>query len=63
MGLAECIASVSVGIGICSWNGKSDWMLEVAASVVCAFDIPLGTLLLFISAWPHEFTDYGGELR
>ncbi|KAI5390423.1 hypothetical protein KIW84_075659 [Lathyrus oleraceus] len=63
MGLAECIASVSVGIGIYSWNGKSDWILEVAASVVCTFDIPLGTLLLFISAWPHEFTDYGGELR
>ncbi|KAI5396122.1 hypothetical protein KIW84_062356 [Lathyrus oleraceus] len=34
-----------------------------AASVVCAFDIPLEILLLFISALPHEFTDYGGKLR
>ncbi|PNY04748.1 tRNA/rRNA methyltransferase SpoU family protein [Trifolium pratense] len=38
-------------------------ILEAAASVVCAFDIPLETLLLFISALPREFTDCGGQLR
>lgn len=36
-------------------------ILEAAASVVCTFDIPLETLLLFISALPREFTDYGGK--
>ncbi|CAL5197917.1 unnamed protein product [Lathyrus oleraceus] len=110
MGLAECIASASAGIGILihartesftenlpveffpgmeSQTGKKELLdifryviesskqhfnpsyrlqvcgriLEAAASVVCAFDIPLETLLFFISALPHEFTDYGGKLR
>ncbi|CAI8609508.1 unnamed protein product [Vicia faba] len=110
MGLAECIASASAGIGIVihartesftgnlpvefvtgmeSQTGKKELLdifryviesskqhfnpsyrlqvcgriLEAAASVVCAFDISLETLLLFISALPHEFTDYGGKLR
>lgn len=35
-------------------------ILEAAVSVVCTFDIPLEILLLFISALPREFTDYGG---
>ncbi|XP_027919590.1 uncharacterized protein LOC114178088 isoform X2 [Vigna unguiculata] len=38
-------------------------ILEAAVCVVCAFDIPLEILLLFISALPKEFTDYGGQLR
>ncbi|CAL0331179.1 unnamed protein product [Lupinus luteus] len=38
-------------------------ILEAAVSVVCTFDIPLEILLLFISAFPREFTDYGGQLR
>ncbi|KAE9607417.1 putative tRNA (guanosine(18)-2'-O)-methyltransferase [Lupinus albus] len=40
-----------------------DKILEAAISVVCTFDIPLEILLLFISAFPREFTDYGGQLR
>lgn len=36
-------------------------ILEAAVYVVCAFDIPLEILLLFISALPKEFTDYGGK--
>jgi hypothetical protein len=28
--------------------------------VVCTFDIPVETVLLFISALPREFTDCGG---
>ncbi|KEH31617.1 putative tRNA (guanosine(18)-2'-O)-methyltransferase [Medicago truncatula] len=110
MGLAECIASASTGIGIlihASTESFTDTspvelvigmenqtvkkelldifryvvesskqhfnpsyrlqvcgrILEAAASVVCTFDIPLETLLLFISALPREFTDYGGQLR
>ncbi|CAJ2663943.1 unnamed protein product [Trifolium pratense] len=107
MGLAECIASASTGIGILIHartessfpvqlvNGMENQtdkkelldifryvvesskqhfnpsyrlqvcgrILEAAASVVCAFDIPLETLLLFISALPREFTDCGGQLR
>ncbi|MCH81797.1 hypothetical protein A2U01_0002589 [Trifolium medium] len=108
MGLAECIASASTGIGILIHartesstgtfpvelvNGMENQtdkkelldifryvvesskqhfnpsyrlqvcgrILEAAASVVCAFDIPLETLLLFISALPREFTDCGGK--
>ncbi|XP_020231256.1 uncharacterized protein LOC109811829 isoform X1 [Cajanus cajan] len=38
-------------------------ILEAAVCVVCPFDIPLEILLLFISALPKEFTDYGGQLR
>ncbi|KAL2573578.1 hypothetical protein AAZV13_17G136200 [Glycine max] len=38
-------------------------ILEAAVYVVCPFDIPLEILLLFISALPKEFTDYGGQLR
>ncbi|OIV94093.1 hypothetical protein TanjilG_05473 [Lupinus angustifolius] len=38
-------------------------ILEAVVSVVCTFDIPLEILLLFISAFPREFTDYGGQLR
>ncbi|XP_027337446.1 uncharacterized protein LOC113851166 [Abrus precatorius] len=38
-------------------------ILEAALYVVCPFDIPLEILLLFISALPREFTDYGGQLR
>lgn len=38
-------------------------ILEAAASVVCTFDIPVETVLLFISALPREFTDCGGQLR
>ncbi|KAL5183937.1 putative methyltransferase TARBP1 [Glycine soja] len=34
-------------------------ILEAAVYVVCPFDIPLEILLLFISALPKEFTDYG----
>ncbi|KHN01629.1 hypothetical protein glysoja_012940 [Glycine soja] len=36
-------------------------ILEAAVYVVCPFDIPLEILLLFISALPKEFTDYGGK--
>jgi len=36
-------------------------ILEAAVCVVCPFDIPLEILLLFISALPKEFTDYGGK--
>ncbi|KAK0586912.1 hypothetical protein LWI29_014296 [Acer saccharum] len=35
-------------------------VLEAAASLVCASDVPLEKLLHFISAVPREFTDYGG---
>ncbi|KAK4844740.1 hypothetical protein QYF36_023863 [Acer negundo] len=38
-------------------------VLEAAASLVCASDVPLEKLLHFISAVPREFTDYGGSLR
>ncbi|KAF7828486.1 putative methyltransferase TARBP1 [Senna tora] len=38
-------------------------ILEAAVSVVCANDIPLEILLVFISALPREFTDCGGPLR
>ncbi|KAK7262184.1 hypothetical protein RJT34_29746 [Clitoria ternatea] len=38
-------------------------ILEAAVCMVCSFDIPLEILLLFISALPREFTDYGGPLR
>ncbi|KAK7330831.1 hypothetical protein VNO77_25035 [Canavalia gladiata] len=38
-------------------------ILKAAVYVVCPFDIPLENLLLFISALPREFTDYGGQLR
>ncbi|KAL9326764.1 hypothetical protein ACSQ67_007409 [Phaseolus vulgaris] len=38
-------------------------ILEAAVCVMCPFDIPLEILLLFISALPKEFTDYGGQLR
>ncbi|KAK7386290.1 hypothetical protein VNO78_26419 [Psophocarpus tetragonolobus] len=38
-------------------------ILEASVYVVCPFDIPLEILLLFISALPKEFTDYGGQLR
>ncbi|KAL1371104.1 hypothetical protein HN51_001329 [Arachis hypogaea] len=38
-------------------------ILEAAVLVVCTFDIPLEILLLFLSAFPREFTDYGGQLR
>ncbi|KAK7251820.1 hypothetical protein RIF29_35366 [Crotalaria pallida] len=38
-------------------------ILEAAVSVVCTFDIPLEMILLFLSAFPREFTDYGGQLR
>ncbi|KAL5815078.1 hypothetical protein ACOSQ3_025873 [Xanthoceras sorbifolium] len=38
-------------------------VLEAAASLVCASDVPLEILLHFISAVPREFTDYGGSLR
>lgn len=31
------------------------------ASVVCTFDVPLETLLHFISSFPREFTDCGGK--
>lgn len=36
-------------------------VLEAAATVINAFDVPLESLLHFISAFPREFTDYGGE--
>lgn len=38
-------------------------VLEAAVSVMQAVDVPLETLLLFISAVPREFTDSGGGLR
>ncbi|KAI4327194.1 hypothetical protein L6164_019684 [Bauhinia variegata] len=40
-----------------------DKVLDAAVAVVCTFDISLEILLLFISALPREFTDYGGPLR
>ncbi|KAI4369980.1 hypothetical protein MLD38_018368 [Melastoma candidum] len=38
-------------------------ILEVAVSVVCPDSVPLEMLLHFVSAFPSEFTDYGGVLR
>ncbi|KFK23549.1 hypothetical protein AALP_AAs66918U001300 [Arabis alpina] len=38
-------------------------VLETAASVVTPCDVPLGTLLQFVSAIPREFTDPNGSLR
>ncbi|GAB4834643.1 hypothetical protein Ancab_032906 [Ancistrocladus abbreviatus] len=40
-----------------------DKVLEAAASVVCAHELPLEMLLHFISAFPREFTDISGPLR
>ncbi|WCJ25750.1 tRNA/rRNA methyltransferase (SpoU) family protein [Euphorbia peplus] len=37
--------------------------IEAASSVVSTNDVPLESLLHFISALPQEFTDYGGSLR
>lgn len=36
-------------------------MLETAASAVNPCNVPLGTLLQFVSAIPREFTDHDGE--
>lgn len=36
-------------------------MLETAVSVVNPCEVPLGTLLQFVSAIPREFTDHNGE--
>jgi len=36
-------------------------VLETAASVVNPCNVPLGTLLQFVSAIPREFTDHDGE--
>lgn len=36
-------------------------VLETAAAVVNPCDVPLGTLLQFVSAIPREFTDHNGE--
>ncbi|KAJ0236798.1 tRNA/rRNA methyltransferase [Hirschfeldia incana] len=38
-------------------------LLETAASVVNPCEVPLGTLLQFVSAIPREFTDHNGSLR
>ncbi|KAG2238964.1 hypothetical protein Bca52824_089824 [Brassica carinata] len=38
-------------------------VLETAASVVNPCNVPLGTLLQFVSAIPREFTDHNGSLR
>ncbi|CAF2148233.1 unnamed protein product [Brassica napus] len=38
-------------------------VLETAASVVNPCEVPLGTLLQFVSAIPREFTDHNGSLR
>ncbi|KAL1200621.1 hypothetical protein V5N11_019810 [Cardamine amara subsp. amara] len=38
-------------------------VLETAASVVNPCNVPLGTLLQFVSAIPREFTDHDGSLR
>ncbi|ANM67716.1 tRNA/rRNA methyltransferase (SpoU) family protein [Arabidopsis thaliana] len=38
-------------------------VLETAASVVNPCNVPLGTLLQFVSAIPREFTDHDGLLR
>ncbi|KAL5551309.1 hypothetical protein UlMin_001485 [Ulmus minor] len=38
-------------------------VLQAVGLLVCAFDVPLEILLLFISTIPREFTDYGGSLR
>ncbi|CAN8324989.1 unnamed protein product [Cochlearia groenlandica] len=38
-------------------------LLETAASVVNPCNVPLGTLLQFVSAIPREFTDHDGSLR
>lgn len=37
-------------------------VLDSAASVVCACDVPLDILMHFISTFPWEFTGYGGML-
>lgn len=36
-------------------------VLETAASAVNPCNVPLGTLLQFVSAIPREFTDHDGE--
>lgn len=36
-------------------------VLETCGLVVCVFDVPLETLLYFVSTLPREFTDYGGK--
>ncbi|KAF3600975.1 hypothetical protein F2Q69_00033362 [Brassica cretica] len=38
-------------------------VLETAVSVVNPCEVPLGTLLQFVSAIPREFTDHNGSLR
>ncbi|ONI06355.1 hypothetical protein PRUPE_5G055400 [Prunus persica] len=38
-------------------------VLDSAASVVCACDVPLDILMHFISTFPWEFTGFGGSLR
>ncbi|KAL6279881.1 hypothetical protein ACE6H2_016762 [Prunus campanulata] len=38
-------------------------VLDSAASVVCACDVPLDILMHFISTFPWEFTGCGGSLR
>ncbi|XP_020874905.1 uncharacterized protein LOC9306167 isoform X1 [Arabidopsis lyrata subsp. lyrata] len=38
-------------------------VLETAASAVNPCNVPLGTLLQFVSAIPREFTDHDGSLR
>ncbi|KAK6251036.1 hypothetical protein SCA6_005041 [Theobroma cacao] len=38
-------------------------VVDAAALLVPASDVPLETLLHFISTLPREFTDYGGSLR
>ncbi|CAA7028190.1 unnamed protein product [Microthlaspi erraticum] len=38
-------------------------VLETAAAVVNPCNVPLGTLLQFVSAIPREFTDHDGSLR
>lgn len=43
------------------WSPVCQKLLEAAVSVVCTFDISLEIVMLFISALPREFTDYGGK--